>query len=157
MKSVNKVLFSTRVVKCCKHALCDRKSVFSLILLPSLICLSLVGCVSTRHAPASKSTPPTAGQSKEVTKYHTVQKGDTLYSIAKIYSIDYKDLAEWNNIENPGAINVGQQLMVSSPNQMANHLYLLFLIRNHHQQHRNLSRKLLQYQMKNLLLLPLLY
>ena len=118
MKSVNKVLFSTRVVKYCKHALCDRKSVFSLILLPSLICLSLVGCVSTRHAPAGKSTPPTTGQSKEVTKYHTVQKGDTLYSIAKIYNIDYKDLAEWNNIENPAAINVGQQLMVSSPNQM---------------------------------------
>jgi len=118
MKPVNKVLFSTKVVKYYKHAFCDRKSVFNLILLKSLICLSLVGCVSTRHAPTGKSAPPTVGQSKEVTKYHAVQKGDTLYSIAKIYGIDYKDLAEWNNIENPGTINVGQQLIVSSPNQM---------------------------------------
>lgn len=117
-KMVNKVLFSTKVVKYCKHALCDRKSILNLLLLQSLICLLLVGCVSTRHAPAGKSTPPTTGQSKEVTKYHTVQKGDTLYSIARIYGIDYKDLAEWNNIENPGAINVGQQLMLSSPNLM---------------------------------------
>ena len=118
MKPINKVLFPIKVVKYCKHALCDRKSVFNLILLQSLICLSLVGCVSTRHAPAGKSASPATNQSKEVTKYHTVQKGDTLYSIARIYGIDHKDLAEWNNIENPGAINVGQQLMVSSPNLM---------------------------------------
>ena len=118
MKPVNKVLFPTKVVKYCKHALCDRKSVFNLILLQSLICLSLVGCVSTRHAPAGKSTSHAASQSKEAAKYHTVQKGDTLYSIAKIYSINHKDLAEWNNIENPGAINIGQQLIVSSPNLM---------------------------------------
>ena len=118
-KMVNKALFSTKVVKYCKHALCDRKSILNLLLLQSLICLLLVGCVSTRHAPAGKSTPPTTSQSKEATKYHTVQKGDTLYSIARIYGIDIKDLAEWNNIETPpGAINVGQQLMLSSPNLM---------------------------------------
>ena len=117
MKLVNKVLFSTKVVTYCKHTLCDRKSILNLLLLQFLICLSLAGCVSTRHAPVSKSTPPTASQSKEV-KYHVVQKGDTLYSIAKVYDIDYKDLAAWNNIENPGAINVGQQLIVSSPTLM---------------------------------------
>jgi lipoprotein NlpD len=118
MKLANKALFSTKVVKYCKHALCDRKSILNLLLLQSLICLSLAGCVSTRHSPTSKSTPPTTSQSKEATKYHTVQKGDTLYSIARIYGIDYKELAEWNNIENPGAIDVGQQLILSSPSLM---------------------------------------
>ena len=61
----------------------------------------------------------TAGDSKESSEHHTVRKGDTLYSIAQIYDIDYKNLAEWNNLENPGAINVGQQLRLSSPNIMA--------------------------------------
>jgi lipoprotein NlpD len=117
-KLVNKVLFSTKVVKYYKHSLCDRKPILNLLLLQTLICLLLVGCVSTRHAQVGKSTPSTVGQSKEATKYHTVQKGDTLYSIAQIYGIDYKELAAWNNIENPGTINVGQQLMLSSPNLM---------------------------------------
>ncbi len=114
---VNKVLFSTKVFKYCKHTLCDRKPILSLLLLQSLVCLLLVGCVSSRHAPAIKSTP-TTNQSTENTKYHTVQKGDTLYSISQIYGVDHKDLAKWNSIEDPGAINVGQQLMLSSPNQM---------------------------------------
>lgn len=118
MKPVNRALFTTKIVKCYKYVLCDRRSAFNLILLQSLICLSFVGCVSTRHIPAGKNTPPTAGHSKEVTKNHTVQKGDTLYSIAQTYNVDYKDLAIWNNLENPGAINIGQQLMLSSPNQM---------------------------------------
>ena len=119
MKPVNQALFSTRVVKCYKQALCDRKFVFNLILLPSLICLLLVGCVSTRHSSSGKNTPQIAGHSKESSENHTVRKGDTLYSIAQIYDIDYKNLAEWNNLENPGAINVGQQLRLSSPNIMA--------------------------------------
>ena len=114
---VNKVLFSTKASKYRKHTLCDRKPILSLLLLQSLVCLLLVGCVSSRHAPTIKSTP-TINQSTEGTKYHTVQKGDTLYSIAKIYRVDHKDLAEWNSIENPGAINVGQQLILSSPNLM---------------------------------------
>jgi lipoprotein NlpD len=114
---VNKVLFSTKVFKYGKHTLCDKKPILSILLLQSLVCLLLVGCVSSRHAPAIKSTP-TTNQSTEGTKYHTVQKGDTLYSIAKIYGVNHEDLAVWNSIENPGAINVGQQLMLSSPNLM---------------------------------------
>ena len=118
MKPVNQTLFSTKIVKCYKQALCDRKFLFNLILLPSLICLLLVGCVSTRHSSSGKNTPQTAGHSKENSQNHTVRKGDTLYSIAQIYDIDYKNLAEWNNLENPGAINIGQQLRLSSPNIM---------------------------------------
>jgi lipoprotein NlpD len=114
---VNKV-FSTIVAGYYKHTICRRKSFLNLLLLQSVFCLLLVGCVSTRHAPVVKSTPPTADKSTEITKYHTVKKGDTLYSIAQIYGIDYKDLAEWNSIENPGAIKIGQQLRLSSPNLM---------------------------------------
>ncbi len=118
MRPANQALFSTKVVKCYKRSLCDRKFVFNLILLPSIICLLLSGCISTRHSSSGKNTPQTAGHSKESSQKHTVQKGDTLYSIAQIYDIDYKNLAEWNNLENPGAINIGQQLRLSSPNIM---------------------------------------
>ena len=118
MKPVNQTLFSTKIVKCYKQSLCDRKFLCNLILFPSFICLLLVGCVSTRHSPSGKNTPQTAGHSKESGQNHTVRKGDTLYSIAQIYDIDYKNLAEWNNLENPGAISIGQQLRLSSPNIM---------------------------------------
>ena len=118
MKPVNQALFSTKIVKCYKQSLCDRKFLCNLILFPSFICLLLVGCVSTRHSSSGKNTPQTAGHSKESSQKHTVQKGDTLYSIAQIYDIDYKNLAEWNNLENPGAISIGQQLRLSSPNIM---------------------------------------
>ncbi|MGH8761825.1 MAG: peptidoglycan DD-metalloendopeptidase family protein [Nitrosospira sp.] len=46
---------------------------------------------------------------------YIVQKGDTLYSIALNHGIDQKDLAQWNNIQDPGAIHIGQQLSLSSP------------------------------------------
>ncbi len=45
--------------------------------------------------------------------YYTVKKGDTLYSIALDHGQDHKDVAAWNNIENPGVIRIGQRLRVA--------------------------------------------
>jgi lipoprotein NlpD len=44
-----------------------------------------------------------------------VQKGDTLYSIALGHDLDYKELAQWNNISDPATISAGQQLRLNSP------------------------------------------
>jgi lipoprotein NlpD len=41
---------------------------------------------------------------------YTVQKGDTLFSIARELGVDYKDLAAWNQLESPSLIKVGQVL-----------------------------------------------
>ena len=41
---------------------------------------------------------------------YVVQKGDTLFSIAFENGLDYRELAEKNNIENPAAIQIGQQI-----------------------------------------------
>lgn len=102
-----------------EHASCNSRPCYTL-LLQSIFFLLIVGCASTnRHAPIIKSTPPTTSKSIETTKFYTVQKGDTLYSIAKGHGIDYRNLAEWNGIENPGAIIVGQQLRLSSPTLQA--------------------------------------
>ena len=42
--------------------------------------------------------------------FYVVQKGDTLYSISFEYGLDYRDVAVQNNIENPSAIQIGQQI-----------------------------------------------
>ena len=47
--------------------------------------------------------------------YYIVKKGDTLYSIALENGQSYRDLATWNNLENPNKIQVGQQLRVKPP------------------------------------------
>ncbi|MFA6903599.1 MAG: peptidoglycan DD-metalloendopeptidase family protein [Gallionellaceae bacterium] len=43
-------------------------------------------------------------------KLYVIQKGDTLYSIAFDNGLDYREIAEQNNIENPAAIQIGQQI-----------------------------------------------
>ena len=41
---------------------------------------------------------------------YVVQKGDTLFSIAFNHGLDYHEIAELNNIQNPGVIQVGQEI-----------------------------------------------
>lgn len=52
-------------------------------------------------------------------EYHVVKKGDTLYSIALDYGQDYKDLAAWNGLDDPGVIKVDQKLRLFPPEGMA--------------------------------------
>jgi lipoprotein NlpD len=51
--------------------------------------------------------------------FHTVRKGDTLFSIALDHGLDYRELAQWNGITDPGVIRIGQQLRLSSPSSAA--------------------------------------
>jgi lipoprotein NlpD len=44
---------------------------------------------------------------------HIVRKGDTLYSIATSNNINPRDLATWNNLPDPGAIRIGQEIFLS--------------------------------------------
>jgi len=65
--------------------------------------------------PAVKPSPPAAREADRRSDYYTVRKGDTLYTIALDHGLDYKELVEWNNIANPNAIRVGQQLRLKAP------------------------------------------
>ena len=47
--------------------------------------------------------------------FHTVRKGDTLYSIALDYGLDYRELAQWNEVTATSVISIGQQLRLSPP------------------------------------------
>ncbi len=48
-------------------------------------------------------------------KFYQVIAGDTLYSIAWRYKLDYKELAKWNGIRSPYLIHVGEKLRLTPP------------------------------------------
>ena len=50
-------------------------------------------------------------------EYHTVQGGQTYYSIARTYGISLNELMILNNMSSPGKLVVGQQLRVSKNNR----------------------------------------
>lgn len=59
------------------------------------------------------ATTPVGNQQASA-KYHTVQKGETLYRISKNYGVTLAQLQAWNDLSG-GQINAGQQLVVSQP------------------------------------------
>jgi len=51
--------------------------------------------------------------------YYLVKKGDTLIRISLDNGQDYREVAAWNNLEDPNRINVGQTLRVVPPEGVA--------------------------------------
>ncbi len=51
--------------------------------------------------------------------YHVVRAGETLYSIARRYGLDYRDIARWNGIGGDYLIHVGDRLRLSRPSRDA--------------------------------------
>ena len=108
--------------------------------LVAMVIVVLAGCSSpVRKAPvedrstASKappvvvSTPPPAPAVEAAPKplpgaenagksgYYTVKPGDTLLRIALDNGQNWRDLARWNNLDNPNVVEVGQVLRVAPP------------------------------------------
>ncbi|MGZ5225302.1 MAG: peptidoglycan DD-metalloendopeptidase family protein [Burkholderiales bacterium] len=94
-----------------------------------MVCVALTGCLTGRPAPVVERTtsskpvvnaqagvPPKQVLAPRITEarpeFYTVKPGDTLYSIALEHGLDYRDLALWNGLDNPGSLRVGQQLRV---------------------------------------------
>ncbi len=48
-------------------------------------------------------------------RFHTAQRGDTLYSIAWSYGQDYRLVAKWNGISSPYIIRPGQRIRIAPP------------------------------------------
>lgn len=61
----------------------------------------------------SQSGKKTSGKATTLPERYTVKKGDTLYSIAWRYSLDYRNLAMLNNIDTSYRIYVGQTLKLT--------------------------------------------
>ena len=83
--------------------------------------LLAAGCAPQRAAPVDDRRPsPVAQPSLPVLQptpvpgagpgTYTVKRGDTLYSIALEHGVDYRELAQSNNIDDPAKIRIGQEL-----------------------------------------------
>jgi lipoprotein NlpD len=59
--------------------------------------------------------PAAAAESASKPGFYTVKPGDTLIRIALDSGQNWRDIARWNNIENPNLIEVGQVLRVVAP------------------------------------------
>ena len=57
---------------------------------------------------------------KSAVQYHTVQPGDTLYSIAFRYGLNYREIASANGISAPYTIFVNQRLRLSGKQAVVN-------------------------------------
>ncbi len=103
--------------------------IFSVV--PAVAVLALLsGCMTGRPAPVTERLPPQqtkAPQTRPAPRvaqstapdqprpdFYSVKAGDTLYSIALEFGLDYRELAAWNSIE-PSRIRIGQQLRLSPP------------------------------------------
>lgn len=63
--------------------------------------------------PAARPASPQIAPSTD--GLHRVQRGDTLYSIAFVNNLDYREIAAWNRLESPDRILVGQVLRLTPP------------------------------------------
>lgn len=94
----------------------------SLLPLLPLCALLFAGCAARAPAPVGEGGPATQIEQRRAAKaaegdakLYTVKKGDTLQGIALDHGVDYRELAAWNNIENPNRIQVGRPLRVAPP------------------------------------------
>ena len=64
-----------------------------------------------------KATPslPTAIPSSTKPATHTIQKGETLYGIARQYGLDYRELGAWNNVPNANSLRESMVLQLTAP------------------------------------------
>lgn len=67
--------------------------------------------------PSPAPAPPPAPAAPE--GFYAVKRGDTLYSIALDHGHDYRDIAQWNSLDDPTKLSVGQLLRVKPPVQPA--------------------------------------
>jgi membrane-bound lytic murein transglycosylase D len=63
---------------------------------------------------ATASVTPQAEKTEQAKVYHRVRRGDTLFSIARLYKTTVAALRTWNNLRG-SAIQPGQRLMILSP------------------------------------------
>jgi lipoprotein NlpD len=74
----------------------------------------LAPCVAVLLAAVGLAACSSMGGEYEA-RVHVVQPGETLYTIAWRYGVDYRTLARWNNLRDPDFIVAGQRLRLDAP------------------------------------------
>ena len=110
-----------------KNSSVGKRMAHGMLLLAAVFILAACSTPKHRRAPIEergveiKKSAPSSVPSKKLaaasgaTQAYSVQKGDTMYSIAFVHGVDYREVAELNNIDNPSAIQIGQQLRIPVP------------------------------------------
>jgi len=80
--------------------------------------------VDRSGAPGSARPPSVAGKPGTAPReakdgVYTVQRGDTLYSIAMAFGVDVRELARWNGLPDASVLRVGQTVRVTPPSEAA--------------------------------------
>jgi lipoprotein NlpD len=92
------------------------RNVFCLVLLVAF----LTACGARYPAPVEdrRTAPPrtaTPTQRLPAPPIYEVRRGDTLYSLAFRFGLDWREVARWNRIDAPYTIRPGQELRLSEP------------------------------------------
>ncbi|MCG3175533.1 MAG: hypothetical protein MOGMAGMI_00466 [Candidatus Omnitrophica bacterium] len=81
---------------------------FSRIALCSALCLVLAGCASAPKPTIVQPLVPPSGTGF----YHTLEKGQTVYRVAKTYGVTVDELLRANRISDPNHLEIGTPLWV---------------------------------------------
>lgn len=97
------------------------------LLLALLSAMALAGCANkNRPAPVEDRSPNAARVPAKMVAstdnagkpgFYSVKAGDTLIRIGMDNGQSWRDIARWNNIENPNLIEIGQVLRVTPPEE----------------------------------------
>lgn len=86
-----------------------------------LAALVAIGCGSARTPPATSPPPPApvVGPAAEAdraapspVRTHTVEPGDTLWSLSRRYGVSVADFVRANDLTNPNRLSVGERLII---------------------------------------------
>ncbi len=102
---------------------CPQSHTVLTVLFLVLISLLLHACAPPVAAPVisreagarSQHYPYTPAPVPAGPGYYRIRRGDTIYSIAWRYGLDYREFAAWNHIRSPYQIHPGQYLRVVGP------------------------------------------
>jgi LysM repeat protein len=86
-----------------KERIKSRRRIGRILLLAFLVVTMLLAAVQPALAAPDRATVPT---------WHTVSRGDTLFSIGRTYNVNPWSIASANSLPNPNRIYVGQQLYI---------------------------------------------
>lgn len=79
------------------------------------LAIALTGCASSRWGAPTDSRGDDAGARVITGSTYRVKAGDTLREIAARASLEYRNIAEWNQLSSPDRIYVGQVLRLTPP------------------------------------------
>ncbi len=94
-----------------------RRATCALALAP--VAALLAGCSYGGIAPVESASRPPVQKSSARPDVHIVKRGDTLYSIAWRYGLDYRQVAAWNEVPEPHTIYPSQKLRLTQPPRSA--------------------------------------